>query len=109
MYFLIASICAMIGIVILVARTKPVYSGTAEHIIDTDRWIEQGKFLIAKLIRKILRFIVVHLVGWYRFVVHDITIHKTLRQKVRELLYEHYNEQRVKRSAGKFPIKRDIE
>lgn len=45
-----------------------------------------------------LRFIVVHLVGWYRFIVHDITIHKTMKKKVRELLYEHHREQRKSKS-----------
>ena len=104
MYFLIASVCAFIGMIILLYRVKP-HTGYHQPIINTDRWIESWEFALQRFLRKLLRFIVVHLVGWYRFVVHDITIHKTIKRKVRELLYEHHREQRLKTTMK---IKRDI-
>jgi len=95
MYFLIATVCAFIGIIILLFRVKPS-SNYHQPIINTDRWIENWEYSLQKSLRRTLRFIVVHLVGWYRFVIHDITVHKTMKRKVRELLYEHHREQRSK-------------
>ena len=93
MYFLLASVLAVIGITVLLAGVKSD-GQYHEPIINTDRWIDSWTFTMKKTIRRMLRFVVVHLVGWYRFVVHDITIHKTMKQKVRELLYEHHREER---------------
>ena len=95
MYFLIATVCAFIGMMILLFRVKPT-SNYYQPIINTDRWIESWEHSLQKFLRRTLRFIVVHLVGWYRFVIHDITVHKTMKRKVRELLYEHNREQRSK-------------
>jgi hypothetical protein len=104
MYFLIASICALIGIVVLLSRVKPERN-YYQPIINTDRWIESWELSLQKFLRQILRFIVVHLVGWYRFIIHDITIHKTMKRKVRELLYEHHREQRSKTTL-KIPLEK---
>jgi hypothetical protein len=104
MYFLLATICALIGIIILLSRVKP---NKEYHIpiIDTDRWIDHWEITFQNSLRKILRFVVIHLVGWYRFVIHDITIHKTMKKKVRELLYEHHREQKVK--STRLSIRKD--
>lgn len=102
MYFLLASVIALVGIVILLAGKKPATGSYHEPIINTDRWIESWEIGLQKTIRKILRFVVVHLVGWYRFVIHDITIHKTMKKKVREILYEHHAEKRKKVSDKSF-------
>lgn len=104
MYFLIASACALIGIGILLFRAKPT-TDYHEPIINTDRWIESWEFALQKSLRSALRFLVVHLVGWYRFVIHDITIHKTMKKKVRELLYEHHHEQRKSKLEKDFANK----
>lgn len=95
MYFLLATICALIAIGILIMQKKPALE-YHKPIIDTDRWIEHWESIFQNSLRKILRFAVIHLVGWYRFIIHDITIHKTMKKKVRELLYEHHREQKVK-------------
>ncbi len=95
MYFLLATLCALIGIVLLLLQTKPVVP-YHKPIIDTDRWIDHWEVTIQNSLRKLLRFVVIHLVGWYRFIIHDITIHKAMKKKVRELLYEHHHEQKLK-------------
>ncbi len=102
MYFLLASSLAVVGIIVLLTGKKPAKESYSEPIINTDKWIETLEIGLQKTIRKILRFIVVHLVGWYRFVIHDITIHKTMKRKVREILYEHHAEKRKKVSDKPF-------
>lgn len=99
MYFLLASIIALIGIGVLIksVKTKAPRSDHYPHLIDTDAWIEAWEFSLQKFLRKILRVVVVHIVSWYRFLLYEMTLHKTVRQKVRELLYEHYHEQRKKK------------
>jgi hypothetical protein len=96
MYFLLAMACALIGMGLVIHGT-PVKSSAKHHpFIDTDHWIESTRLIIQTWIRRMLKFIVVHLVNWYRYVTRDITIHKTMKQKVRELLYEHYRENKNK-------------
>ncbi len=104
MEFLIASIIGILGMVILLWKTKPTVTDPAP-LIDTDRWIDEGSIAIEKFVRKILRVVVFHLVSWYRFIIHDMTIHKTMKQKVRELLYEHHREQRAERQSRMMDLK----
>lgn len=105
MYFLLASLIAVVGIMILLSGKQPVKETYHQPLINTDRWIETWEISLQKTLRKILRFVVVHLVGWYRFVIHDITIHKTMKKKVREILYEHNAERRKKASDKTFLTK----
>ena len=101
MYFLLSIVCALIGMGLVLYGT-PIKS-PAHHrpFIDTDQWIEDARILIQTWIRTVLKFVVVHLVNWYRYVTRDITIHKTMKQKIRELLYEHYRENKNKLSGKK--------
>jgi hypothetical protein len=101
MYFLIAIIACILGIVILLKFAKPNYDHQ-EHLIDTDRWIARMEFGLQKFLHEILRILVVHLVGWYRFVTRNITIHKSLRQKIRKVLYDHHTH--GKGTAKKDPL-----
>lgn len=64
-------------------------------LIDTDVWIESIHVSFQTKLRTVLRFIVVHLVQWYRYITRDITIHTTMKKKVRELLYEHHKENSI--------------
>lgn len=99
MYFLLASLVALGGIFFLLRSTKPRIrkSDYYPDLIDTNAWIDSLEFSLQKFLRKILKVTVVHMVSWYRFIVYDITIHKTLRQKVRELIQEHQREYREKK------------
>jgi uncharacterized membrane protein len=99
MYFLLAIAFAVIGIGILLWNAKPRYSEHPRSVIDTDRWIDKAEFFMQKTIKQILHTFVVHLVSWYRIISHEITIHKTLKQKVREILYEHHKQK--KSAVGK--------
>lgn len=94
MYFLIALICSLIGMGILIRFTRPNYSLAHQPIIDTDRWIESGKIILEKKLKDVLHTVVIHLVSWYRIITRQVTIHKTVKQKVREILFEHYAEQK---------------
>lgn len=89
MYFLLAMICALLGMGIILYRS-PIRSTGNRYLIDTDRWIEHFSMSLRSWIRNFLKFIVVHLVYWYRHITRDISIHTTVKQKVRELLYEHH-------------------
>ncbi len=99
MYFLLASIVGLIGIIILLRLTKPRVRDIRHlpHIIDTHAWIESWEFSFQRFLRKILRIMVVHIVQWYRFIIYDMHIHTTVKKKVRELLHEHYHEKRNKK------------
>jgi hypothetical protein len=94
MYFLIALICSLIGIGILIRFARPNYAMAQQPIIDTDQWIQSTKIILEKKLKYILRTAVVHLVSWYRVITRQITIHTTVRQKVRKILFEHYAEQK---------------
>jgi hypothetical protein len=87
--------CSLIGMGILIRFARSNYSLAQQPIVDTDRWIESGKIILENKIKIILHVIVVHLVSWYRVITHRITIHKTMKQKVREILFEHHAKQKI--------------
>jgi len=99
MYFLIACTVALIGMMVILGSVRPKPNHHRQPLINTDAWIDAWEFSIQKFLRKILRTIVVHLVSWYRFIIYDMNVHKNIRQKVRELLYEHYREEKRNKSA----------
>lgn len=99
MYFLLASLVALGGIIFLLRPTKQKVSLQQNlNIIDTDVWIDSLESTLQQFLRKILKIIVIHIASWYRFIVYNITIHKKLRTKIKELLHEHQREHRAKKN-----------
>ncbi len=111
MYFFIAMVCASIGMILVLRGTPVKQSLRNKALIDTDIWIENIYTSFQKILKSLLKFIVVHLVQWYRHITQNMTIHRTIKQRIRELLYEHYREKKeqasLQKSSDLLKIKRD--